>query len=147
MQHIAIFVLDRTGKYRFPYRDKYVSPNTYASAVGALLWLAAGTRPDLTYSVSLLARYCSNPGEKHYEALLRVLAYSLCSPLRKHAIKKRWQAKVLWGLKKWADYTNYLFSLSKRPDFWLRNYGRRQGPVFLMVSIDCNVACRPSGLV
>ena len=48
---------------------------TYMSAVGALLWLAAGTRPDLTYTVALLARFCSNPAERHYKALLRALLY------------------------------------------------------------------------
>ena len=48
---------------------------TYMSAVGALLWLAAGTRPDLTYAVSQLAKYCSNPGEPHYAALMRTLGY------------------------------------------------------------------------
>ena len=48
---------------------------TYMSAVGALLWLAACTRPDLTYTVSQLARYCSNPGPAHYAALIRTLGY------------------------------------------------------------------------
>ena len=48
---------------------------TYMSAVGALLWVAAGTRPDLTYTVSLLARFCSNPGPDHYAALMRALGY------------------------------------------------------------------------
>ena len=47
----------------------------YMSAVGALLWVAAGTRPDLTYTVSLLARFCSNPGQAHYAALMRTLGY------------------------------------------------------------------------
>lgn len=39
---------------------------TYMSAVGALLWLASGTRPDLSYTVAVLASYCSNPGDGHY---------------------------------------------------------------------------------
>lgn len=48
---------------------------TYMTVVGALLWLSACTRPDLTYSVSVLARFVSNPGTEHYRAMLRVLAY------------------------------------------------------------------------
>lgn len=47
----------------------------YMSAVGALLWLAAGTRPDITHSVSTLARFCSNPGDVHYRALQRCISY------------------------------------------------------------------------
>ena len=47
----------------------------YMSVVGSLLWLSACTRPDLTYTTSVLARYVSNPGPAHYKAMLRVLAY------------------------------------------------------------------------
>lgn len=48
---------------------------TYMSVVGSLLWLSACTRPDLTYTTSILARFVSNPGQAHYKAMLRVLAY------------------------------------------------------------------------
>ena len=48
---------------------------TYMSVVGALLWLAACTRPDLTYTTSILARFVSNPARLHYVAMQRVLAY------------------------------------------------------------------------
>ena len=48
---------------------------TYMSAVGALLWLAAGTRPDITFAVSMLARFSSNPGPVHMTALRHVLGY------------------------------------------------------------------------
>ena len=57
------------------HADMESKRSTYMSAVGALLWLAAGTRPDLTYAVSALARFSSNPGRAHYVALLRVLSY------------------------------------------------------------------------
>ena len=52
-----------------PYREPYMS------VVGALLWLAACTRPDLTFATSVLARFVSNPARVHYAALQRVLAY------------------------------------------------------------------------
>ena len=47
----------------------------YIALVGALLWLAGGTRPDISYAMSVLARFVSNPGHAHLRALLRVLAY------------------------------------------------------------------------
>ena len=47
----------------------------YMSLVGALLWLCSCTRPDLTYAVSVLARFVSNPGLPHYRAAQRVLIY------------------------------------------------------------------------
>ena len=47
----------------------------YMSVIGALLWMAGGTRPDLTYAVSTLARFCSNPGRDHVKALMHLLGY------------------------------------------------------------------------
>ena len=47
----------------------------YMQVVGALLWLASFTRPDLTYAASVLARFVSNPGGPHYTAMQRTLAY------------------------------------------------------------------------
>ena len=49
----------------------------YMSIVGALLWLAAGSRPDITYAVSHLARFCSNPGLVHYKMDALIL-YNIC---------------------------------------------------------------------
>ena len=47
----------------------------YMTVIGSLLWLAACTRPDLSYTVSTLARYVGNPGPSHYKAMQRALAY------------------------------------------------------------------------
>ena len=47
----------------------------YRELVGTLLWIANGTRPDIAFAVTTLAKYTSNPGEIHWQALLRVLGY------------------------------------------------------------------------
>ena len=47
----------------------------YASLVGAFLWLSSGTRSDITFATSVLARYISNPCMAHFRAALRVLIY------------------------------------------------------------------------
>ena len=47
----------------------------YMALVGAFLWLANVSRPELSYISSQLARFVSNPGEVHYSAALRVLLY------------------------------------------------------------------------
>ena len=47
----------------------------FMSVIGALLWMAGGTRPDLTYAVSTLARFCSNPGRAHVKVLMHLLSY------------------------------------------------------------------------
>ena len=47
----------------------------YRELIGSLLWVANGTRPDISYAVGSLAKYTSNPGRVHWEALLRILGY------------------------------------------------------------------------
>ena len=45
------------------------------SIVGSLLWLAQGTRPDLSVITSILAQHQSNPNPKHIHAAKYVLRY------------------------------------------------------------------------
>lgn len=53
----------------------YMHTVPYASAVGALQYLASGTRPDISYTVSVLARFNANPGIPHWLALKHLLHY------------------------------------------------------------------------
>ena len=45
----------------------------YRELSGSLLWVAKGTRPDISFAVGSLAKYTSNPGRVHWEALLKSL--------------------------------------------------------------------------
>ena len=45
------------------------------SAVGALNYLAIATRPDISYTVGVLARFNSNPGNQHWTALRHLMRY------------------------------------------------------------------------
>jgi hypothetical protein len=47
----------------------------YMSAVGALMYLAIGTRPDIMYTVSKLAQFNANPGPEHWKAVKHVMRY------------------------------------------------------------------------
>jgi len=47
----------------------------YLSAVGALMYLATTTRPDIAYTVGVLARFNSNPGWTHWLAVKHLLRY------------------------------------------------------------------------
>ncbi|KAL0360460.1 UNVERIFIED_CONTAM: Retrovirus-related Pol polyprotein from transposon TNT 1-94 [Sesamum radiatum] len=47
----------------------------YSQIIGSLQYLANGTRPDISFSVSKLARYTSCPDRTHWSALDRVLRY------------------------------------------------------------------------
>ena len=47
----------------------------YLSAIGALLYLAITTRPDISFSVNFLARFSREPTKRHWDAVKRVFAY------------------------------------------------------------------------
>lgn len=47
----------------------------YHEAVGCLLYLSQGTRPDIAYIVNVLSRYNNKPTAQHWSALKRVLRY------------------------------------------------------------------------
>lgn len=47
----------------------------YREAVGSLMYASLGTRPDITYAVSILSRFSDNPGRAHWDAVRRVLRY------------------------------------------------------------------------
>jgi hypothetical protein len=39
------------------------------------MYLASATRPDISFAVSKLSRFVSNPGDDHWNALERVMRY------------------------------------------------------------------------
>ena len=47
----------------------------YLSAIGALMYLANTTRPDITFVVNLLARYSSAPTRRHRNEIKHILRY------------------------------------------------------------------------
>ena len=47
----------------------------YQQLVGSLMWAAMATRPDVTFTVSALARHCSAPTQEHWEMGIRALKY------------------------------------------------------------------------
>ena len=59
------------------YEDKAEKSTVawYQSAVGALMWPAMHSRPDLAYSVGVLSRFCNNPGPVHIRLVKHILRY------------------------------------------------------------------------
>jgi hypothetical protein len=56
---------DKQGMKGIPYRE----------VIGALNWVAVGSRPDVAFVVSQLAQFLNNPGRVHWEAAKRVIRY------------------------------------------------------------------------
>ena len=47
----------------------------YLSVICALLYLANYTRPNIAFSVNLLARYSSAPTQRHWSGIKHILCY------------------------------------------------------------------------
>ncbi|CAN0472465.1 unnamed protein product [Ascophyllum nodosum] len=47
----------------------------YREAVGALMWVANMTRPDLIFTAHTLAKFGDNPGPEHWKAVMKALQY------------------------------------------------------------------------
>ena len=47
----------------------------YRVVVGALMWVANMTRPDLAYTAHTLAKFGDNPGPEHWKAVMKALQY------------------------------------------------------------------------
>ena len=55
--------------------DTCVDQQLYQSAVGSLLYLSIVTRPDITYAVSNVAKFCAKPMKQHWVAVKRIFHY------------------------------------------------------------------------
>lgn len=55
--------------------DTSVNQQLYQSAVGSLLYRSIVTRPDITYAVSNVAKYCAMPTKQHWVAVKRIFRY------------------------------------------------------------------------
>ena len=49
----------------------------FREAIGSLMYLMVGTRPDLAYAVGRLSKYVEKPTQVHWDAVRRVLRYVL----------------------------------------------------------------------
>ena len=47
----------------------------YLSAIGALMYLAQHTRPDISFAVNLLTRYSSAPTRRHWNGVKHIFRY------------------------------------------------------------------------
>ena len=59
---------------KLPDTENYDIPD-YRSAIGLLMYVAIGTRPDISFAVQHLSQFMSNPGPAHWTAVKRVFQY------------------------------------------------------------------------
>ena len=67
--------LDKSMSPKTDSEKKEMADKPYRSVLGSVMWGQLATRPDLSFSVSLLARFQDNPGIEHWKALMHVIGY------------------------------------------------------------------------
>lgn len=90
----------------------------YREALGALMFLNQGTRPDIASAITSLGRFVVNPGKAHWNALTRVFKY----------IKGKKEYKLTYNyirsISLHTPYTKILSSLDTMtqigPETWIR---------------------------
>ena len=68
-------ILDHNMAPKTDSEKKAMDNKPYRSILGSVMWGQLATRPDLSFSVSLLARFQANPGIDHWNALMHVVGY------------------------------------------------------------------------
>ncbi|MBW0476803.1 hypothetical protein O181_016518 [Austropuccinia psidii MF-1] len=56
-------------------KDEVIRQPEFIAAIGALSYVATGTRPDIAFAVNLLARHSKYPGKEHWYCLQHLLGY------------------------------------------------------------------------
>ena len=63
-QHFKLLVAN-CPNLKDPNHVKYMANIPYSQVIGSIMYLMISTRPDLSYSSSLISRYMANLGKKH----------------------------------------------------------------------------------
>lgn len=114
--------------------DRFDDPTQYRAAVGALMFLAAGTRPDIAFAVHYAARFSQNPTQPHWQLVKRILRYlqgtQNCGILYKTGVefKLDCHCDANWGGDRATgkSTTGVIFTVAGSPVTW---YSRLQSTV------------------
>ncbi len=99
-----------------------VDPKRYREAVGSLIYLMTCTRPDLSWIVSKLSQYLSDPYEQHWSTVKHVMRYlkgtidhELCYKKSDEKLKLVAYSDADWAsdLNDRRSTTGYCFSLTQ----------------------------------
>ncbi len=59
-----------------PIKDgEVITDKPYLKGIGTLMYLSTSTRPDISFATGLLARFCAQPTDRHWELVMRVFQY------------------------------------------------------------------------
>lgn len=97
----------------------------YRRAIGSLLYLSNGTRPDLAYAVSYMAQFCEGPSEQHWRGVKHIMRYLRGTKELKLRYRKTHKGMEIFSDADWASdpsdrrsYSGYVAMLGGAPVSW-----------------------------
>ncbi|CAA7031059.1 unnamed protein product [Microthlaspi erraticum] len=75
----SLFPMEQNHKLSLSTSPMLSDPEHYRRIVGRLIYLAV-TRPELSYSVHILAQFMQHPRQDHWDAVIRVVRYLKLNP-------------------------------------------------------------------
>jgi transposase InsO family protein len=121
-----------------PREKELMAKVPYRSAVGSLIYLVTGTRPDLAVAVGIVSKYLENPGPRHWGAVKRIFRYlkgtiDLSLECKVQSLKLVGYCDADWAgdLDSRRSTTGYVFKLGRFPVSWK---SKRQPTVALSTS-------------
>ena len=77
--NLAVTLIDSNRSNLVPVPKDYTASQDeikeYQRAIGSLMYAMLGSRPDITFAVSMVSRFASNPTAEHMRAVKRILRY------------------------------------------------------------------------
>ena len=73
----GVTTLSKADEPQNPEEKEEMRKFAYRKAVGALMWTATMTRPDIACAVRAVARFCENPGPAHKKEVMKILQFLL----------------------------------------------------------------------
>lgn len=109
--------------------DGYDAPTDmrqkYQSAVGSLMYIMLGTRPDIAYAISVVSRYGSNPTNAHWTAVKRIFRYLKATASMRLTYKGSIERLTGYTDSDWAgdhdtrrSTSGFVFTLGSGPISW-----------------------------
>ncbi|MBW0496924.1 hypothetical protein O181_036639 [Austropuccinia psidii MF-1] len=124
----------------------------FIAAIGALSYVATGTRPDIAFAVNLLARHSKYPGKEHWNCLQHLLGYLNGSITRRLSLIPRVDATDLeiysdasWGVTVASSSCHAEFmalGIAARHGLWVQNLLQEITNNTMILKLKCdNASC------
>ena len=136
-----------------PQSQNNVTNPPYKEAIGSLMYLSTGTRPDITFAVYRASRYMEKPTKLHWDAVKRILKYIkgthnlgfIFKATGDHQLHAYSDCDYAGEIEGWRSTSGYVVTWERNMLTW---NSRRQSTVALSITdAEYITACKTSRVI